>query len=159
MRNPNTWIQIWIWIQYCPWVGSGFKSVKFYGFGFRIVHGLGWVSNMWNLMDLDSVLDSILSVSWVGLEICEILWIWISFGFKIVHGLGWVSNLWNLMDLDSVLDSILSMGWVGLWICFFCLDLGSVLHSFFFSNTNQWIRIRQPLLNWPKRILTGKFVH
>ena len=38
---------IWIWIQNCPWVGSGFKSVKSYGFGFgfgfNFVHGLGRV--------------------------------------------------------------------------------------------------------------------
>ena len=39
---------LWIRIQNCPRVGSGFKSVKFYGFGFgfKIVHGLGWVSNL-----------------------------------------------------------------------------------------------------------------
>ena len=40
------WIWIKFWIKFCPCVGSGFKSVKFYGFGFKIVHGLGWVSNL-----------------------------------------------------------------------------------------------------------------
>ena len=68
-------------------------------------------------MDLDSVLDSILSMGWVGFQICEILWIWIriwiqncpqvgsgfksvnvygfgfGFGFNIVHGSGRFSNL------------------------------------------------------------------
>ena len=64
-------------------------------------------------MDLDSVLDSILSMGWVGFQICEILWIWIQncpqvglgfksvkvygfgfgFGFNIVHGSGRISNL------------------------------------------------------------------
>ena len=77
VRNPNPWIQIWIWIQYCPWVGSGLKSVKFYEFGFKIVHGLVWVSNLWNLKDLNSVLDSILFMGWVGLWICFFAWIWV----------------------------------------------------------------------------------
>ena len=63
-------------------------------------------------MDLDSVLDSILSMGWVGFQICEILWIWIRIWIQIVHGLGWI------MDL------------------FFCLDLGLGLDSFFFSNPN-----------------------
>ena len=61
------------WIQFCPWVGSGFKSVEFYGFGFgfKIVHRLGQASNLCNLMDL----DSILSMGRVGFQICKILWI------------------------------------------------------------------------------------
>ena len=66
-------------------------------------------------MDSDLDLDSILSMGWVGFQICEILWIWIriqncprvgsgfksvksygfgfGFGFNFVHGLGRVSNL------------------------------------------------------------------
>ena len=66
-------------------------------------------------MDSDLDLDSILSMGWVGFQICEILWIriWIQyyplvgsglksvkvygfgfgFGFNIVHGSGQISNL------------------------------------------------------------------
>ena len=74
---------IQIWIQYCLWVGSDFKSVKSYGFGFwfgfNVVHGLGQISNPWNLMDSDSGLDSILFMGWVGLWICFFARIWIWF--------------------------------------------------------------------------------
>ena len=87
-------------------------------------------------MDLDSVLDSILSMGWVGFQICEILWIWIriwiqncprvgsgfksvkSYGFGFGFGFNFVHGLGRIMDL------------------FFCLDLGSGLDSFFFSNPN-----------------------
>ena len=89
------------------------KSYGF-GFGFNIVHGLGLISNLRNLMDSD--LDSILFMGWVGFQTCEILWIriwvWIhccswvgsdfksvksygfgfGFGFNVVHGLGRISN-------------------------------------------------------------------
>ena len=38
---------LWVWIQYCPWVGSNFKSVKSYGFGFGVGftlgHRLDWI--------------------------------------------------------------------------------------------------------------------
>merc|ERR1712237_238783 len=61
VRNPNPWIQIWIWIQYCPWVGSGFKSVKSYrfgfGFGFNFVHGLGRIMDLFFCLVLGSGLD------------------------------------------------------------------------------------------------------
>ena len=35
------WVWIRFWIQYCPWVGSDFKSVKSYGFGFGFGFTLG----------------------------------------------------------------------------------------------------------------------
>ena len=83
-------------------------------------------------MDSDLDLDSILSMGWVGFQICEILWIWIqncprvglgfksvkSYGFGFGFGFNFVHGLGRIMDL------------------FFCLDLGSGLDSFFFSNPN-----------------------
>ena len=55
------WIRIWVWIQYCSWVGSDFKPVKSYGFGlgfgFKIVYGLGRIMDLFFCLDLDSGLD------------------------------------------------------------------------------------------------------
>ena len=87
-------------------------------------------------MDSDLDLDSNMSMGWVGFQICEILWIWIwiwiqncprvgsgfksvkSYGFGFGFGFNFVHGLGRIMDL------------------FFCLDLGSGLDSFFFSNPN-----------------------
>ena len=57
---------LWIWIrfriQYCPWVGSVFKSVKSYGFGFGVGftlgHRLDWIMDLFFCLDLDSGYDS-----------------------------------------------------------------------------------------------------
>ena len=84
VRNPNPWIQIWIWIQYCPWVGSGFKSVKFYGFGFgfgfNIVHGLG---NLWIWIQY---------CPWVGSDFKSVKSYGFGFGvgFTLGHRLDWI---------------------------------------------------------------------
>ena len=79
-------------------------------------------------MDSDSDLDSILSMGWVGFQICEILWIWIRIwiqccpwvgldfksvksygfgfgvGFTLGHRLDRIMDLFFCLDLDSGLD-------------------------------------------------------
>ena len=85
-------------------------------------------------MDLDSDLDSILSMGWVGFQICEILWIWIwiqycqwiGSDFKSVKSYGFGFGVG--FTLGHRLDRIMDL--------FFCLDLDSGLDSFFFSNPN-----------------------
>ncbi len=109
-------------------------------------------------MDSDSDLDSILSMGWVGFQICKILWIWIRLWiqycprvrFQICESLWiwiWIQYCpWVGLDFKSVKSYGFGFG-VGFTLghahrldrimdLFFCLDLDSGLDSFFFSTLN-----------------------
>ena len=107
--NPTQPVRIWV------------------GFGFNFFDGLDRISDLINFMDLDSVLDPALTLSWIRIRI------WIQFllrfgsdsqsvklggfgfglGFNLYYGSGRIQNPLSLTDSDSDSDSILTMVRVG----------------------------------------------
>ena len=82
-------------------------------------------------MDSDLNLDSILSMGWVGFQICEILWIWIWFRIEFCP---WVGSDFKSEKsyafgcgvgftvghrLDRIMDLFFAWIWVRVWIHFF----------------------------------------
>ena len=107
--NPTQPVRIWV------------------GFGFNFFDGLDRISDLINFMDLDSVLDPALTLSWIR------IWIWIQFllrfgsdsesikfsgfgfglGFNLYYGSGRIQNPLSLTDSDLDMDSIFTMVRVG----------------------------------------------